>query len=65
MATEKHRRARIVDALFDLFEPLREDSDDPYGRFGVSASGQNGSKAVPALDSFGSAKGDPIDALGL
>ena len=30
MATEKHRRARILDALFDLFEPLREDSDDPY-----------------------------------
>ncbi len=30
METQKHRRARIVDALFDLFEPLREDSDDPY-----------------------------------
>ena len=27
---EKHRRAQIIDALFDLFEPLREDSDDPY-----------------------------------
>ena len=30
MVTEKHRRAQIIDALFDLFEPLREDSDDPY-----------------------------------
>ena len=30
MATEKHRRARIIDALAELFEPLREDSDDPY-----------------------------------
>ena len=27
---EKHRRARIIDALSELFEPLREDSDDPY-----------------------------------
>ena len=53
-------------SIIDLFEPLREDSDaSSTNRFGVSASGQNGSKAVPALDSFGSAKGDPIDALGL
>ena len=27
---EKHRRARIVDALYELFEPLREDSECPY-----------------------------------
>ena len=27
---EKHRRAQIIDALAELFEPLREDSDDPY-----------------------------------
>ena len=27
---EKHRRARIVDALYELFEPLREDSEYPY-----------------------------------
>ena len=30
MGTEKHRRAQIIDALSELFEPLREDSDDPY-----------------------------------
>ena len=30
MGTEKHRRARIIDALSELFEQLREDSDDPY-----------------------------------
>ena len=30
METQKHRRAQIIDALFELFEPLREDSDDPY-----------------------------------
>ena len=30
METEKHRRAQIIDALSELFEPLREDSDDPY-----------------------------------
>ena len=30
MGTEKHRRAQIIDALTELFEPLREDSDDPY-----------------------------------
>lgn len=30
METEKHRRAQIIDALAELFEPLREDSDDPY-----------------------------------
>ena len=29
--TEKHRRAKIIDALEALFTPLREDSDDPYG----------------------------------
>ena len=28
---EKHRRAQIIDALYDLFEPLRGDSDAPYG----------------------------------
>ena len=25
-----HRRAQILDSLYDLFEPLRDDSDDPY-----------------------------------
>ena len=29
MATEKHRRARILDALFDLFEQLKEPSEFP------------------------------------
>ena len=27
---EKHRRARIIDALYDLLEPLREDSKNAY-----------------------------------
>ena len=27
---QKHRRAQIIDALSELFEQLREDSDDPY-----------------------------------
>ena len=29
--THKHRRAQIIDALYDLFEPLSADSDAPYG----------------------------------
>ena len=29
METEKHRRARILDALFDLFEQLKEPSEFP------------------------------------
>lgn len=27
----QHRRAEIIDALYELFEPLRSDSADPYG----------------------------------
>ena len=30
MEATKHRRAQIIDALYNLFEPLRDDSDDPY-----------------------------------
>ena len=29
MGTEKHRRAQIIDALFDLFEPLKAPSEFP------------------------------------
>jgi len=31
MNETKHRRSQIIDALYDLFEPLRSDSDVPYG----------------------------------
>ncbi|MCY3723326.1 hypothetical protein F4Z98_16455 [Candidatus Poribacteria bacterium] len=31
MAAHKHRRAQIIDALYDLCEPLRADSDASYG----------------------------------
>ena len=30
METVKHRRAQIIDALYELFEPLREDSKYRY-----------------------------------
>ena len=30
MEVENHRRAQILNALYELFEPLREDSEDPY-----------------------------------
>ena len=29
MATDKHRRARIIDSLYELFEPLKEPSEFP------------------------------------
>ena len=31
MNETQHRRSQIIDALYDLFEPLRADSDAPYG----------------------------------
>ena len=31
MNETQHRRSQIINALYDLFEPLRADSDAPYG----------------------------------
>ena len=60
MATEKHRRAQIIDALAELFEPLREDSDDPYDVSEFPLQVKTVQKRYRALDNAGWAKGrDP------
>ena len=54
MATEKHRRARIVDSLYELFEQLKEPSEFPVRvktvqkRY-VHWTTLDGQGAIPAL----------------
>ena len=53
MATEKHRRARILDALFDLFEQLKEPSEFPLRL-------KRHSETLCTLDELGKSGGSPV-----